>query len=168
MRRVGVALVVAGCALRTDDLDRDGWSVLDDPPDCDDGDPSRHPLRPEVTLDGIDQDCNGVDLIMWAVGSTHQCELEATGSVLCDGDNTYGQLEVPTGHSFVQIACGDFHTCGLEPGGTIACWGDNRFGQATPPQSEDFVRIDADGNWSIGVRDNGALTCWGACWGPGR
>ena len=41
------------------DLDGDGFaSDLD----CDDGDPGRYPGAPEIVRDGIDQDCNGLDL----------------------------------------------------------------------------------------------------------
>ena len=40
------------------DMDADGW--LDDQ-DCDDADPSVHPFAIELPLDGVDQNCDGLD-----------------------------------------------------------------------------------------------------------
>ena len=43
------------------DLDGDGFSPADG--DCDDDSPSTYPGAQEVSNDGVDQDCNGVDTI---------------------------------------------------------------------------------------------------------
>ncbi|MCB9762498.1 MAG: hypothetical protein H6739_22055 [Alphaproteobacteria bacterium] len=42
------------------DEDEDGWLATED---CDDTDPDVHPEAPEQPYDGIDQDCDGVDLV---------------------------------------------------------------------------------------------------------
>jgi alpha-tubulin suppressor-like RCC1 family protein len=162
MRWVWLLVACSGCVLREDDLDGDGWSVVDVPADCDDFDAARSPTAEEVALDGVDQDCNGHDLVMRASGETHSCELEADGVVLCDGDNTFGQLDVPVGAVYVQIACGDFHSCALDRYGQVTCWGDDSYGQSSPPPGE-FVEIDASANWSLGVHREGTLACWGEC-----
>ncbi|MDP7111688.1 MAG: MopE-related protein, partial [Myxococcota bacterium] len=43
------------------DYDHDGWSGCDSE-DCNDNNASIYPEAPEVPYDGIDQDCDGVDL----------------------------------------------------------------------------------------------------------
>ena len=41
------------------DADVDGWSICDDPPDCDDTDPDTWPGAAESCNDGLDTDCDG-------------------------------------------------------------------------------------------------------------
>jgi len=54
---VGLAGYTLGAHLFVD-ADGDGWSSSYD---CKDGDPSIHPTALEVTADGVDQDCDGMD-----------------------------------------------------------------------------------------------------------
>jgi len=61
--------------LNLDDLDGDGYSTCEG--DCDDGDDALHPGMDEVGNDGIDQDCDGVDL-----GGCNVLSLDGTGDAL--------------------------------------------------------------------------------------
>jgi len=59
----GPKTVTAVFSLKTDlDVDNDGDGKTENEGDCDDGDATRAPNIEEIAGDGIDQDCNGVDL----------------------------------------------------------------------------------------------------------
>ena len=61
-RNSGKVYLIAGCADR--DEDGDGFSACGQPPflaDCDDNDASIHPGAYEVSGDGVDSDCDGLD-----------------------------------------------------------------------------------------------------------
>ena len=73
------------------DLDEDGYAgdtvgLACEPPevvegDCDDDDPSRWPGAAEIADDGIDQNCDGSDLVVSYAGGGCGCEATAAGPV---------------------------------------------------------------------------------------
>ena len=57
-------------------------------------------------------------------GANHVCAIAEDGSIMCWGDNDYGQVsDRPTSGSFTQISSGDNHTCALRNDGAVICWG---------------------------------------------
>jgi hypothetical protein len=155
-------LLIAGCALRDDDFDLDGWSAIEG--DCDDLDASIHPGGLDVPGDGVDQDCDGAEVLDMVRGVAHLCELDEEHVVTCEGDNDHHQLDVPDHTAeFIAIAAGDYHTCALDRIGFVACWGDNTYGQSDAPRGGGFVSIAAGGNWSMAPREEGQVECWGQC-----
>ena len=57
-------------------------------------------------------------------GANHVCAIAEDGSIMCWGDNDYGQVsDRPTSGSFTDISSGDNHTCALRNDGAVICWG---------------------------------------------
>ena len=113
-------------------------------------------------------------------GKNHAAALKSDGTVVCWGDDTYGQSTVPVDLSgVVGIAAGDNHTVALKSDGTVVCWGDNLYGQCTVPANLNAKKISAGGNFTAAIRsatstdvspNNGSvsddeventLACWG-------
>ena len=54
--------------------------------------------------------------------AAHTCGLKTDGTVVCWGENIYGQATPPDG-TFSLVSAGGLHTCAVTTGGTVACWG---------------------------------------------
>ena len=77
-------------------------------------------------------------------GGWHTCMLREDGTVMCWGNNYYGQIGVgyrnasggvnPVdvtlygGHTAKQLSAGGFHNCAILDDGRVACWGYNQAG----------------------------------------
>jgi alpha-tubulin suppressor-like RCC1 family protein len=92
---------------------------------------------------------NGNSYAYVSAGYNHTCVLTSTtnGSILCWGDNTYGELgdghTSTTGTGFAQsvtlgalapvnakaISAGQWTTCAIDVNGGVWCWGDNNYGE---------------------------------------
>ena len=124
-----------------------GNGVVEGAEICDDGSPSPTcgttcQLRPKVVT-----------------GVGHSCALGPTGMVRCWGDNSLGQLLVPS-LRFKQVSAGAWHTCGITLAGGLACWGTKGTAKATPPGGL-FRQVSAGAYHTCGIRDSGTISCWG-------
>ena len=111
------------------------------------------------------------------VGDGHTCVILNNGSVRCWGDNTYGQLGVPTITSSkvpvtvssfgnnrfaVELAAGKNHTCALLNDASISCWGDNNFGSlgnGSFLNPEEPVNVSLSNVQSSKIYAGGFTTC---------
>ncbi len=57
-------------------------------------------------------------------GRRHTCGLREDSSVMCWGDNQYGQASPPERETVAAISSGRGHPCGLREDGPVLCWGD--------------------------------------------
>jgi alpha-tubulin suppressor-like RCC1 family protein len=119
--------------------------------------------------------------------NSHVCALRPDGTVLCWGDNSFGQLgigessvpfsttpvQAAVGHTFIGLSSGINHKCGLKSSGEVWCWGNNvqgQLGAGTGPNqyapvrvsgAHVFVDIDSKGNTTCAVNAQGEAYCWG-------
>ncbi len=121
----------------------------------------------------------------------HSCAVLDNGSVVCWGNNQFGQLgdstttnrAIPTltssfgtGRTAVAVTTGSDHSCALLDNGSVSCWGSNERGQLgngdyvdqtspTLTAAFDSGRTVVDisgGRWhTCALLDNGQVSCWG-------
>ncbi|MCC7535856.1 MAG: hypothetical protein IT379_06570 [Deltaproteobacteria bacterium] len=173
------------------DAEPDAPDARDAEPDAPDARPTAlpacedpGPLPASVCEAGMS--CDVVDL---AAGGLHTCALFRSGSVVCWGDNHYGQLGDGTrcdGGSPVPrpvvgltnvdaLSAGVHHTCALLADETVRCWGDGGSGQAgaaslgteapTPQLIGGLTRIaqlssGSNHTCALGI-DARTVSCWG-------
>ncbi|MCB9680725.1 MAG: hypothetical protein H6733_04565 [Alphaproteobacteria bacterium] len=92
-----------------------------------------------------------------AVGWMHTCRLFRDGTVLCDGDDTFGQSTPPVDGVFSDLATGRRETCGIDLLGGVTCWGEH--GTYAAPVSG-AVSLAHSETMACSVDTVGAVTCW--------
>jgi alpha-tubulin suppressor-like RCC1 family protein len=64
-----------------------------------------------------------------SAGDFYTCGVRTDETVVCWGENQFGQSSPPAG-MFKSVSAGSDHTCGVRANETVVCWGDNRYGQS--------------------------------------
>ncbi len=89
------------------------------------------------------------------------------GEVVAWGQDSFGQLGVPSGlTNVVAVAGGEYHTLALKDDGTVAAWGYNGFGQSTvpteltDPDTAHVVDIAAALDHSLALKSDGTVAGW--------
>jgi Regulator of chromosome condensation (RCC1) repeat len=98
-----------------------------------------------------------------AAGEYFAMSLRTDGSVVCWGNNGYGQCNAPADLGTVsKIAAGRYHSMALRVDGTVACWGYNDYGQCNVPTKLGAV-VDIAGGYyhSVALQQDGTVRCWG-------
>ncbi|PPR88803.1 hypothetical protein GOBAR_AA31885 [Gossypium barbadense] len=99
-------------------------------------------------------------------GANHVCGVNSEGELVCRGDNSTGQLDVPSnkGLNFASgLALGDGFSCGIRrSNGTVVCWGSMN---ETAIEGIQFESIVAGVNFTCGLTTrNFSIICWGPGW----
>jgi alpha-tubulin suppressor-like RCC1 family protein len=124
-----------------------------------------------------------------SVGDDHACALRIDRTVLCWGDNQFGQLgrgesdiaprsatpaAVAGLTEVVEVRAGATHTCARTASGSVRCWGGGAYGQLGPRGWTSIVRapvevaaFDDPIELSLGARHTCVLSSAGrvSCWG---
>jgi hypothetical protein len=99
----------------------------------------------------------------------HTCALQADGTVVCWGDNSFGATAAPSTLGAVsQVSAGGHHTCALKTDGTVVCWGDNSAGAtAVPATLGPVIQVSAGYLHTCALRADGTVACWDPARGNG-
>lgn len=101
-----------------------------------------------------------------SAGWSNNLVLFTNGIVWGWGDNTYGQLNIPTNltttNAAMAVAAGALHCLALRTNGTVEAWGNNAYGQCNVPASlSNVVAIAAGQYHSLALQANGCVVAWG-------
>lgn len=98
-------------------------------------------------------------------GGSHVCGLNITRSLICRGNNDFGQLNAPIG-SFSGLALGASHSCAIRTSNqSVICWGGGGQFGANVTSATSFQVIVAGSNFTCGLTtSNFSIICWGPGW----
>ncbi|KAG6629079.1 hypothetical protein CIPAW_14G058900 [Carya illinoinensis] len=121
--------------------------------------------------DDIQKQFANLSLLTLVAGESHACSLTTTGRLVCKGNNTSGQLDVPfsSAHDeFSGLALGANFTCAIRVrNGMVVCWGGNKkfeFG-SNVIDNISFESIVAGLDFVCGLTSrNLSMICWGPGW----
>lgn len=108
------------------------------------------------------------DFINVSIGYDHGCGIKKDGTIVCWGDNTYGQTSSTPGEKFIQVKCGKYFTAGIKEDGSISCWGRDNYLQVSSVPSGKFIKIDAGADHAVGIKFDGTVVSWGRNAGTGN
>jgi alpha-tubulin suppressor-like RCC1 family protein len=94
-----------------------------------------------------------------SAGGLHTCVIDDTG-VVCWGQNTSGETDVPSLTNPTQVSLGYEHSCALDDTGVV-CWGNNRWSAVDVPSLSNPTQVSAGGAHTCALDDTGVV-CWGA------
>ena len=118
-----------------------------------------------------------------SAGGLDTCGVEASGELLCWGDDNDGELDgvasssnhvgtAPGGSDYTQVSASTDYTCGVKANGLDLCWGYDVDGQVNgSPESAVVVgtawsttalQMAAGSLHTCMLRTNGYVYCWGA------
>ncbi|KAL4575016.1 hypothetical protein LXL04_021856 [Taraxacum kok-saghyz] len=107
-------------------------------------------------------------LLNIAVGGNHACGVNATGFLICRGNNDQNQTNVPDHlpFEFSALALGANHTCALRRlNNSVVCWGGGGGALTNDTARVSFETIVAGLDFTCGLTTNDFSVI---CWGDGR
>ena len=94
----------------------------------------------------------------------HACALNASGAILCWGDNSYGQVsDTPMTDGYIQALAVDDTSCAVHSSGSFDCWGRDQWGQLLyAPDDVSVTSIHgSQGDTLCAITETETIECWG-------
>lgn len=92
-----------------------------------------------------------------AAKGTNILGLQTDGTVVSEGWNDYGQMEVDTWTDIVDISASRTHSVGLKTNGKVVTAGMNRLGQCDVDNWNNIVSVSAGYSCTIGLKKDGTV-----------
>jgi subtilisin-like proprotein convertase family protein/alpha-tubulin suppressor-like RCC1 family protein len=102
--------------------------------------------------------------VQLAAGYEHYVILQSNGTVVCWGDNSDNQCDVPPEiqGSIISVSCGEYHTVALLSDGTMRGWGNDDSNQSTGGDSlTDLAMVAATAYGTVTLTEYGDVEAWG-------
>jgi outer membrane protein assembly factor BamB len=104
----------------------------------------------------------GTGWIKVAAGATHALALTTDGHLVAWGDNTDGQLNLPTDITYRDIDAGDAFSLALSTDGTIYAAGNNAYNQVSgKPSGNGYIQVEAGAGTAAALDKDGRIIVWG-------
>ncbi|XP_068644164.1 putative serine/threonine-protein kinase-like protein CCR3 [Aristolochia californica] len=95
-------------------------------------------------------------------GDSHVCGVDVSGSLICKGNNTSGQLNSPSGE-FSSLALETNRSCATRTNGTLVCWGGG--GSTSDPTNDtqlETIVSGFDSTCGLSRVNLSSILCWGS------
>jgi alpha-tubulin suppressor-like RCC1 family protein len=95
-----------------------------------------------------------------AGGNGFDIAVKSDGTVVCWGEDTWGQMDVPpSATNIISVATGGTHVLALRADGTVIRWGTPL---DIPDDVTNVIAIDANQDVDLALRSDGTLVAWGS------
>ncbi|KAL0003378.1 hypothetical protein SO802_017159 [Lithocarpus litseifolius] len=121
-----------------------------------------------VLSNWIERDFMNMSMISIVAGGSHACGLNSNGIVVCKGNNSFGQLDVPSNlvGDLFELSLGESHSCGIKQSNqSVVCWGGGGEYSLNVRDGVSFETIASGSNFTCGLNGaNLSILCWGPGW----
>jgi len=110
------------------------------------------------------QDYIKVDRQTFDCGYVHCVTLLQNNTIKCNGDDDFGQCDVPDSiqGKVIEISCGSYYSCALLEDNTIKFWGEYNWLFDIPPSIQGMVvSIGCGKDYMCALLNDNTVKCWG-------
>jgi len=103
--------------------------------------------------------CQSRSIVAAVLAASGACRGQVSGPLVAFGQNTFGQLSVPS-DNFIAVSCGGITAAGIRADGTLVVWGEPDPIMLNAP-SGTFKQISGGGAFYLAIRTDYTVAGWG-------